>query len=201
MKSPTMVIVTSAFLLCNAVAHAKCKYEVDTVNVTTGEKVMWSRWEGLQTTSKNGGPTLRGAAATEGDNRYLVLKFDVYARSEERPKKNDLRYRVGVVSNQLLLVHLANNEVLRLPVAETVFGDTNFTVPNAAHESPIFRDTSRTYKINTSTVAKYVLSADDIAKLATNKVTDVHIRSITGEISFDFKRGTNDVQKLMECFQ
>ena len=199
MKSLTTVIITFALLLGSTAAHAKCKYQADTVNVTTGEKVLWTRWEGLKTTSKNGGPTFRGAAAAEGDNRYLVLKFQVFGQSAHRPRKHELEYQVGVGSNDMLMIRLANGDTLQLPAAEGAYGDTDFSVPNAAHESPIFADHSRIYKLSTSTVANYILNADDIAKLVANKVTDVRIQIIGGDISFNFKRGTKDIRKLMEC--
>lgn len=199
MKTLFAVLITSALLLGSPTAVAKCKYQHDFVNTTSGEKVLWSRWEGLKS-GWNDAPSFSGAAVAEGDNQYLAISLRVNDTSSQRPTKSDLENRVNIAADQMLLVRLADDNVLQLPVAKAAVSSTNFKLANAVHDTESMRDYSRNYYMTSYTTIKYVLDADAMAKLAASKAVDFRIQTSRGDIDFNFKRGTKDVQKLMECF-
>jgi hypothetical protein len=200
MKTLISVLVTSVLLLGSPTAVAKCKYMGATVNTSTGEEILWTRWEGIETGGWNRAPTFSAAAVAEGDNRYLAISLKVQDTSPQRPTKSDLENRVDIAADQMLLVRLADDNVLQLLVAKAAVSDTDFKLANAVHDTESMRDYSRNYYMTSFTTIKYVLDADAIAKLASSKAVDFRVQTSRGDIDFNFKRGTNDVQKLMECF-
>ncbi len=81
---------------------AKCKFQTDTVNVFTDEKIRWTQWISFKFVIKPDHVFMN--AISEGDRMYFGLRVHSRESQIERPTKDDL-------DNTLLIPAAANQQI------------------------------------------------------------------------------------------
>jgi len=105
------VLMVLAISLTAVPAHAKCKFNVDTIHSRTGEKVLWTKWDTFTTVIIGG--TVVGAGVSIGDMKYFALRVDQDADKGE----------LIIPENGKLLILMDDESILELHTEEEVIGD------------------------------------------------------------------------------
>jgi len=92
-------------------AHAKCKFNVDTLHSRTGEKVLWTKWDTF--TLVIVGDTIVGSGVSIGDKKYFAVRVDQGADKGE----------LIIPENGKLLILMDDESILELHTEEEVIGD------------------------------------------------------------------------------
>jgi len=188
--------MTLALFLASESRAADCKYQWDTTNYRTGEKVMWSRWVMNKRVISNGIYGLL-AGVSEGDKKYLALQtvsFDGY--SDQRPSKADIDSAMVIPDNAKLSILMADGSIFDLFAERGVIGDTSVVV-NGSEKDEDFdfgRPSGYTYKSHAT--LKFALDADAIATLNGQLATDMRLHA-TGK-NYDITFGSKPSDKIQE---
>ena len=80
-------IAISLVFRCAAANAADCKFETDTINPMTNEKVQWTKWSHFKLFNTANGYL---AGVIDGDRKYLAIQLVTYEWRPDRPSKEDL---------------------------------------------------------------------------------------------------------------
>ena len=107
-------------------AHAKCKYNVDTVHSRTGERVLWTKWNTF--TLVIVGDTVVGSGVSVGEKKYFALRVDQPGADGE----------LVIPEDGKLLILMDDQSTLELHSEEEVVGDRDpWSVVEAVVKFPV----------------------------------------------------------------
>jgi hypothetical protein len=191
MKKFTAVTTAISLLLVCATANAaKCKFETDTTNALTGEKVQWTKWEDFKLFNTQIGYL---AAVAEGDQKYLALQVVTFDYRPDRPTKQDLDMAMVIPAGSKLMLLMTDDSVVEVQTDEEVIGDSEIYAPGTFHN-----DMTNDFMVKTYTVVKYPLNADALAALTANGVKT--LRQNTSEGDRDYTISEKRADTLQEAF-
>jgi len=191
MKKLTAVTTAISLLLVCATANAaKCKFETDTTNALTGEKVQWTKWEDFKLFNTQVGYL---AAVAEGERRYLALQVVTFDHRPDRPAKEDLDTAVVIPAGSKLMLLLTDDSVVEVHTDEEIIGDSEIHAPGTWEN-----DMTSDFMVKTFTVVKYPLSADALAALTANGLKT--LRQTTSEGDRDYTISEKRADTLQEAF-
>jgi hypothetical protein len=186
----TVTTAISLLLVCATANAAKCKFETDTTNVLTGEKVQWTKWEDFKLFNTQFGFL---AAVAEGDQKYLAIQVVTFDYRPDRPTKQDLDTAVVIPAGSKLMLLMTDDSVVEVQTEEEVVGDSELHAPGTWEN-----DMTNDYMIKTFTVVKYPLSTDNLAALTANGVKT--LRQNTSEGDRDYTMSEKRADTLQEAF-
>ncbi|NIL94643.1 MAG: hypothetical protein GTO71_09420 [Woeseiaceae bacterium] len=195
MKKFTTVTTAISLLLVGATANAaKCKFETDTTNALTGEKVQWTKWEDFKLFNTQVGYL---AAVAEGDNKYLAIQVVNYDSRPDRPTKEDLDTAVVIPAESKLLLLLTDESVVELRTDQEFVADSEIHAPGTWEN-----DMTKDFMMKTYTVVKYPLSPDAVAALAANGVKTLRQTTSEGDRDYEISEKRADtLQEALACVQ
>ena len=186
-------IVVSLIFGCGAAHAAKCKYETDTTNAITNEKVQWTKWSHFKLFNTANGYL---AGVVEGDRKYLAIQVVSYEWRPDRPSKEDLDSAVIIPAGATLLVLLADESVVELHAENEVIGDSEFFVPRS------WKNGADDYQVQTYTVVKYPLNDFALSALLAQGANDLRMEASDGDHDYSFgDKPVDKIQKVLGCFQ
>jgi len=190
-KVVAILVVAISSLLATAVADAaKCKYQTDTVNVFTGDKIRWTKWAAFKLTWVETHSALN-SAISEGDRKYLGLRLHLTKTLQYRPTKDDLDNALVIPAASKLSLVMADSSILELYTENETIGDSDFRLVNAGQ-----------YTITTNAIVKYSLNDYTIKALTAQRVKQLTIQAAGSDIDFEFgKKGSKKLQSTLACLQ
>jgi hypothetical protein len=196
MKTLIAVLTMALTLFSASDARADCKYQWDTSNYRTGEKVLWSRWvmnKRVNTTGVYG--LLSGVK--EGGKKYLALQtvaFDGF--SAARPGKEDIDSAMVIPDNAKLSVLLADGTIFDLFAEHGVVGDTSIVVNGSELDGDFQIGRKDGYSFKSHSIVKFLLDDAAIAALNAQLATDLRLHA-TGK-NYDITFGSKPSDKIQE---
>lgn len=191
----TVMTAISLLLVCATANAAKCKFETDTTNALTGEKVQWTKWEDFKLINTQIGYM---AAVAEGDRKYLALQVLSFNYRPDRPTKEDLDNAVVIPAESKIMLLLTDESVVELQTDEEVIGDTEIHAPGTWHNDTRSGD----YLLKTYTVVKYPLSTETLAALTANGVNTLRQTTSEGDQDYTISENRADtIQEALACVQ
>ena len=184
-------IAISLVFWCAKVNAAECKYETDTINPMTNEKVQWTKWSHFKLFNTANGYL---AGVVDGDRKYLAIQLVTHEWRPDRPSKEDLDSAMIVPAGAKLLVLLADESVVELHTENEVIGDSEFFMPRS------WDNDGDKYKVQTYTVVKYPLNDFALSALLAQGVTDIRMETSGGENDYKFgDEPVDKIQKVLGC--
>jgi len=167
---------------------ARCKYNVDTVNHRTGEKVRWTKWNTFRLRQD---PVMH-VAISEGDRKYLGLRLMLNRGSRtKRPSIKELDNELVIAEDAKLLLLMADESILELHAAQGMFADSDVSASGANN-----------YAIYSEIIVKYELDAETMAALTSQRLKVLRITADDAEYTYEFgKKGSDRIQKNLACIQ
>ncbi len=193
-RSATKVVIvlslTVSSLLASTVADAaKCKFQTDTVNVSTGEKILWTKWAPFRSNWMRAHGGVLSSAISEGDRKYLGLRLHLTKTLEFRPTKDDLDSALVIPAASMLSIALADRSILELYTEFKIIGDSYFTLLDSGD-----------YAITTNAVVKYSLNDYTIKALTAQRINLIRLQTADSDINFEFgKTGSNKLKDILSC--
>ncbi len=184
----SLSLAVSLSLMAAPALAAKCKYNADTVNHRTGEKVLWTQWNTFRMRLD---PVMH-AATIEGDKKYLSLRL-MLNRGErtELPTIEELDNELVFAEGAKLLLLMADESVIELHAAQKVLADTDVNM--ISHSK---------YSIKSEVIVKYELDAETIAALSGQKLKVLRMTANDAEYTYEFgKKGSDKVKKNLACIK
>ncbi len=199
-KITTLSVAVSLLLAWATATAAKCKYETDTTNIFTEEKVRWTKWDDFSFFNTQGGYI---AAVAEGDRRYLAIQVVTRQDVPVRPTKEDLDTQVVIPAGSKLLVLLADGSVVELQTEVEVIGDSEIHAPGTWYnDNDSTMGFGDDYMIRTYAVIKYPLDETALAALTTQGVTTLRQTSSSGDKDYKISEKRVDrIQLALACVQ
>jgi hypothetical protein len=173
-----------------AASAAKCKFQTDTVNVFTGEKIRWTKWDTFTLRiDKDHYVLLSGIS--EGDRRYLGLRPHVSKLQMERPTKADLDNALVIPVGGKLSIVLSDDSALELHSDQGLIGDSDFEILKSGE-----------YSLNTDAIIKYSLNNYTMKTLAAQRIKRLRLETVDGNIDFEFSgKGSSKHKEKLACVQ
>jgi hypothetical protein len=196
MKTPIAVLTMAITFFAASDARADCKYQWDTSNYRTGEKVLWSRWvmnKRVNTTGVYG--LLSGVV--EGDKKYLALQtvaFDGFSKT--RPSKEDIDSAMVIPDKAKLSILLADGAIVDLFAERGVVGDTSIVVNGSELDGDFQIGREDGYSFKSHSIVKFPLDDAAIAALNAQLATDMRLHA-TGK-NYDITFGSKPSDKIQE---
>ena len=191
-----------ALALCSASDSwaADCKYQWDTNNYRTGEKVVWTRWVINKRMITNGVYGLL-AGVSEGDKKYLALQTVVFNEyTTVRPTKEDIDSAMVIPDNAKLSILMADGSIFDLFAQSGGVGDTSVTVHGATTDEDFLSDKLSGYTYNSHAIVKFALDADAIATLNGQLATDMRLHATGKNYDITFgKKPSDKIQEVLAC--
>jgi hypothetical protein len=188
LKVNSVAVASLALLLLAGPAHAKCKFQTDTVNPIAGETVQWTKWGTFRLMNEVGKSVVH-TAIVEGDRRYLGLRIEVHTKKGTRPTKEDLDTALVIPAESAALLLMDDESILELPIENGVIGEADFIIHSA-----------REYTIEASATAKFAVDAAAIEALENKRIKEMRIVTADGNLDFEFgKKGSKKFQDEAEC--
>jgi len=182
----SLSLAVSMFFSVATANAAKCKYNVDTVNHRTGEKVRWTKWNTFRLRQD---PVMLAVVA-EGDRKYLALRMNGSRGTRtERPTVEVLDSELIVQEGANLLVLMADESVLELHAEKEVIADSYYYVMK-----------NGTYDMHFNVIIKYELDAGALIELTSKRLKVLRLSA--GDEDFDFEfgdKGSDRVSKALVC--
>lgn len=197
MKTLTTVLTMALAFFSASDAWADCKYQWDTHNYRTGEKVLWSRWVMNKRINTSGVYGLL-SGVLEGDERYLALQivaFDGF--SEARPSKEDIDSAMVIPDNAKLSILLADGSIFDLFADREVVGDTSIVVNGSELDGDFQIGREDGYSFKSHSIVKFPLDDAAIAALKAQLATDMRLHA-TGK-NYDITFGSKPSDKIQEA--
>ena len=184
----TLSFAISVFFAVATANAAKCKYNVDTVNHRTGEKVRWTKWNTFRLRQD---PVML-AVISEGDRKYLALRLTgSRGNRPDRPTTAVLDSEMVVQKGAKLLVLMADETVLELHADQEVVANSYYNVKG-----------NSTYDLFFAVIIKYELDADAFASLTAQRLKVLRLSAGDEEFDFEFgKKGSDRVIKALVCIK
>ena len=169
---------------------AKCKFQTDTVNVSSGEKIRWTKWDTFTLRiDKDHYVLLSGIS--EGDRRFLGLRPHVRKLQPDRPTKTDLDSALVIPEAGKLSILLSDDSVLELHTDKGTIGDSDFE---------LFK--SGKYSLNTDAIIKYSLNSYTMKTMAAQRIKQLKLETVDGNIDFEFGgKGSSKHKEKLACIQ
>ncbi len=184
----SLALAVSMFFSVATANAAKCKYNVDTVNHRTGEKVRWTKWNTFRLRQD---PVMLAVVA-EGDRKYLALRMNgPRGTRTDRPTKAVLDSGLIVQEGANLLVLMADESVLELHAEKEVVADSYYYVMG-----------NGTFDLNFTVIIKYELDDGALTELTSKRLKVLRLSA--GDEDFDFEfgdKGSDRVSKALVCIQ
>jgi len=180
-----------SILFASAGANAaKCKFQTETLNVFTGEKIRWTKWDTFTLRiDKDHYVLLSGIS--EGDRRFLGLRPHVSKLQPDRPTKADLDSAVVIPDAGKLSILLSDDSVLELHTDKGTIGDSDFE---------LFK--SGKYSLNTDAIIKYSLNSYTMKTMAAQRIKQLKLATVDGNIDFEFGgKGSSKHKEKLACIQ
>jgi len=169
---------------------AKCKFQTDTSNVFTGEKIRWTKWDTFKLRIEKGHYVLI-SGISEGDRRYLGLRAHVSKLQTDRPTKADLDNALVVPAAGKLSILLSDDSVLELHTDKRVIGDSDFVLLKSGE-----------YSLNTDAVIKYSLNSYTMKTMAAQRIKQLTLETDDGNVDFEFSgKGSSKHKEKFACIQ
>ena len=192
----TVLILAIASFSASDSWAAGCKYQWDTNNYRTGEKVLWSRWvmnKRMITTGVYG--LLSGVL--EGDNRYLALQTVTYnEHTKSRPTKEEIDSAMVIPDNAKLSILMADGTIFDLFAERGVIGDTSVIVNGSEQDEMFQMGRQDGYSFKSHSIVKFALDDAAIAALNGQLATDLRLHA-TGK-NYDITFGSKPSDKIQE---
>lgn len=190
MKKIIVLLLVFPVLFTTTTANAaKCKFQTDTVNVLTGEKIRWTKWISFKFVIKPDHVFIN--AISEGDRMYVGLRVHSRESQNERPTKDDLDNTLLIPAAAKLSILMADDSVLELHTDNQVVGDSDFRLLDSGD-----------YRITSEAVIKYSLNDYTMGILTTQRIKQLRLQTSESDIEFDLsKRGTDKHQESLACIQ
>ena len=186
-------IAISLVFGCATVNAAECKYETDTINPMTNEKVQWTKWSHFKLFNTANGYL---AGVVDGDRKYLAIQLVINEWRPDRPSKEDLDSVMIVPAGAKLLVLMADESVVELHTESEVIGDSEFFMPHS------WDNESDEYQVTTYTVVKYPLNEFALSALLAQGATDIRLEASEGERDYKFgDEPVDKIQTVLGCVQ
>lgn len=183
-------LAVSSLLATTVADAAKCKFQTDTVNVLTGEKIRWTKWATLKMRWEATHGVL-SSAISEGDRKYLGLRLHLTKTVDYRPAKDDLDNALVIPAASKLSIAMADRSILELYTEFKIIGDSYFTLLDSGD-----------YAITTNAVVNYSLNDYTREALAAQRVKQLRLQTADSDIDFEFgKKGSNKLQDILPCIQ
>jgi hypothetical protein len=168
---------------------AKCKFQTDTVNVFTDEKIRWTQWISFKFVIKPDHVFMN--AISEGDRMYFGLRVHSRESQIERPTKDDLDNTLLIPAAAKLSILMADDSILELHTDNQVVGDSGFRLLDSGD-----------YRITSEAVIKYSLNDYTLDILTTQRVKQLRLQTSKSDMEFDLsKRGTDKHQGPLACIR
>jgi hypothetical protein len=196
----TVLTMVLAFSSAETSWAADCKYQWDTNNYRTGEKVLWTRWvmnKRMITTGVHG----LLAGVLEGDQRYLALQtFSVVEHSDQRPTKADIDSAMVIPDNAKLSILMADGTTFDLFAEHGVTGDTSIIVNGSEPDDHFVMGRRSGYTYSSNATVKFALDDDMIATLKAQRATDMRLHSPGKNYDITFGSKPSDkIQDVIAC--
>jgi len=179
---------------------ADCKYQWDTTNYRTGEKVLWSRWVMNKRMITTGVYGLL-AGVSEGDRKYLALQavaFNEYTTA--RPTKEDIDAAMVIPDNAKLSILMADGTIFDLFAESGVIGDTSFVVHGSDEFTDFASDKQSGYTYKSHAIVKFPLDDDAMATLNAQLATDLRLHATGKDYDITFgKKPSDKIQEVLAC--
>jgi len=192
----TVLTMALAFLSASDSRAADCKYQWDTNNYRTGEKVLWTRWvmnKRMITTGVYG--LLSGVL--EGDNKYLALQTVAFdGHTTVRPSKDDIDSAMVIPDNAKLSILMADGTIFDLFAERGVIGDTSVVVNGSERDEDFQMGRQDGYTFKSHSIVKFRLDDAAIAALNGQLATDMRLHA-TGK-NYDITFGSKPSDKIQE---
>jgi len=195
MKTLIGVLTIALTLFSASDARADCKYQWDTSNYRTGEKVLWTQW--VMNKRVNAGLYGLLSGVKEGDRKYLALQtvaFDGFSAS--RPSKEDIDSAMVIPDNAKLSVLLADGTIFDLFAERGVVGDTSIVVNGSELDGDFQIGRADGYSFKSHSIVKFLLDDAAIAALNAQLATDLRLHA-TGK-NYDISFGSKPSDKIQE---
>jgi len=182
----TLSFAISVFFAVATANAAKCKYNVDTVNHRTGEKVRWTKWNTFRLRQD---PVML-AVISEGNRKYLALRLTGSRGNRlDRPTTAVLDSEMVVQKGAKLLVLMADESVLELQADQEVVANSYYNVKG-----------NSTYDLFFAVIIKYELDAEAFASLTAQRLKVLRLSAGDEEFDFEFgDKGSDRVTKALAC--
>lgn len=196
----TLLAATLVLFSASDSRAADCKYQWDTTNYRTGEKVLWSRWVQNKRIISTGGYGLL-AGVSEGGRKYLALQ--VVALNEHtnvRPTKEDIDAQMVIPDNAKLSILMADGTIFDLFAESGVIGDTSFIVHGSNADPDFGNDDLSGYTYNSYATVKFPLNDAAIATLNAQLATDMRLHATGKNYDITFgKKPSDKIQEVLAC--
>lgn len=193
-------VVTIALLLIGSQpADAKCKFQKIRKKVFANQGFQITKWDRFKMGQIDGDPAAYFAGRTDGENRYLSFKFDVYKtrpKRDGRPSEAALAQLLSIEEGSTFLILLADETIVELK-AESV------TVEYAVRPVAMMEETTpfSQYDITKTVIANYPLDEESYSKLIAHGYTDLRITTTEGDMDFSKSKQALEIQKVLNCIQ
>ena len=169
---------------------AKCKFQTDTSNVFTGEKIRWTNWDTFKLRIEKDHYVLI-SGISEGERRYLGLRAHVSKVQVNRPTKADLDSALVVPDAGKLSILLSDDSVLELHVDQGVIGDSDFELLKSGE-----------YSLNTDAIIKYSLNSYTMQAMSAQRIKQLTLETVDGNVDFEFSgKGSSKHKEKFACIQ
>ena len=197
MKPVAANLVIALLMLAGSPAYAaKCFFQVDTVDVVTGEPIRWTEWKPLRTWANQAKTYAQFAVVAEGDRRFLGVSVGIKPdlMIDERPSKDYLDNLIVAPEGSRLLMMLADESVLELTTSQDYSGEARFWHPQTVNNK------AKQYRVSAMIELKYELDAAALTSLRAQGVTDVRVSTASGDYDFSSgKKPSARIQEMLAC--
>jgi len=184
----TALSLTAVLLFAGAAANAaRCKFQTDTENVFTGEKIRWTKWSTFSMTSSS----VVHSAILEGDRKFLGLRIRSGWSSSTRPTKAQLDNTLRIPADAKLLLLMDDESIIELHSEDAVIGDADYSVTDAGG-----------FNVRASAIVKYPLDPSAMAALGSKRVKKARMTVGDKDRNWEFgKKGSKKLMPEIECIQ
>lgn len=188
--SIALLVLITALCGSSEAWAAKCKYQWETVNYRTGEKVQWTNWIKNRAIINMSKPYGAVAGVSEGNRKFLGLQIISPAPSmDTRPTKADLDAIIAIPAEAKLSIFLADGARYDLFAERAVTGDASFAV----------RD-PKGYTLTSEATVRFELDAAALAALNGQKATGLRLHTPSRDFDISFgKKPSDKIQKVLAC--
>jgi len=166
---------------------AKCKFQTDTENVFTGEKIRWTKWSTFSMTNSS----VVHSAILEGDRKYLGLRIRSGWSSSTRPTKAQLDNTLRIPADAKLLLLMDDESIIEFHSENAVIGDADYSVTDAGG-----------FNIGATAIVKYSLDSDAMTALGSKRIKKARMTVGDKDRNWEFgKKGSKKLMPEIECIQ
>ena len=200
MSRVVFTVVTISLLLVGASpAFAKCKFQKIRKNDVANAGFQVTKWDRFKMGQIDGDPAAYVAGRTDGENRYLAFKFDVWKTRPKRagrPNEAALSRILSIEEGSKFLILLEDETIVELQ-AESVAVDYSVRPVKQMEDTTPFNK----YDITKTVTANYPLDEESYSQLIAQGYTDLRITTTHGDRDYSKSKPAKEIQEVLNCIQ